>query len=153
MDSGAGKSCASKAKHFKHVKTCNVPSKARMATASGQELVSRGTFRVKGRTSEGQVVEPNFEDVDVDMPIVAVNDLSQENTEVIFRKGSSELLDIHTGRRSRFAKQRGVYFMKIYYKKRVKMPVNMMMSRVWVLPGRELLRVLLPCKTDSTYIG
>ena len=117
VDSGAGKSCASKAKHFKHVKTCNAPSKARMATASGQELVSRGTFRVKGRTSEGQVVEPNFEDVDVDMPIVAVNDLSQENTEVIFRKGSSELLDIHTGRRSRFAKQRGVYFMKIYYKK------------------------------------
>ena len=117
VDSGAGKSCANKAKHFKHVKTRNAPSNARMATANGQELISRGTFRVKGRTSEGQEVEPNFEDADVDMPIVAVNDLSQENTEVIFRKGNSELLDVHTGRRSRFAKQRGVYFMKIYYKK------------------------------------
>ena len=60
---------------------------------------------------------PNFEDTDVDMPIIAVNDISQEDTEVIFRKGNSEMVDVRSGRKSRFAKQRGVYFMKVYYEK------------------------------------
>ena len=117
VDSGAGKSCADKSKHFPHVRTKNKPSSARMATASGQELKSRGTFKVKGLTAEGQQVMPNFEDTDVDMPIIAVNDISQEDTEVIFRKGTSEMVDVRSGRRSRFAKQRGVYFMKMYYEK------------------------------------
>ena len=58
-----------------------------------------------------------FEDVDVDMPIIAVNDLFKEATEVIFRQENSELVDVGTGRRSRFTKKRGVYFMKMFYKK------------------------------------
>ena len=117
VDSGAGKSCANKSKHFSHVKTKNKPSVARMATASGQELKSRGTFKVEGLTAEGQPVAPNFEDTDVDMPIIAVNDISQEDTEVIFRQGNSEMVDVRSGRKSKFAKQRGVYFMKMYYRK------------------------------------
>ena len=117
IGSGAGKSCANKTKHFPFVETSNRPSQARMATANGQELKSRGTFKVHAMTSEGQVISPEFEDADVDMPIVAVNDISKEDTEVVFRQDQSELVDIETGRKSRFIKKRGVYFMKVYYKR------------------------------------
>ena len=75
IDSGAGKSCANKTKHFPFVKTSNRPSQARMATANGQELKSRGTFSVHAVTTEGQEIAPDFEDTDVDMPIIAVNDI------------------------------------------------------------------------------
>ena len=68
-------------------------------------------------TSEGQKVNPEFEDADVDMPIVAINDLSKDDTEVTFRRSQSELVDVETGRKSRFIKKRGVYFMNMYYKK------------------------------------
>ena len=117
VDSGAGKSCARKAKHFSNIKTPNKPSQAKMATANGQELKSRGTFTVNALSKEGQAISAEFEDVDVDMPIIAVNDLSKEATEVIFRQENSELVDVGTGRRSRFTKKRGVYFMKMFYKK------------------------------------
>ena len=78
-----------------------------MATANGHELKSRGTFTVKGMTAEGQRVMPNFEDTDVDMPIIAVNDISQDDTEVIFRQGDNEMVDVRSGRKSMFAKKRG----------------------------------------------
>ena len=117
IDSGAGKSCANKVKHFPSVKTRNRPSEARMATASGEELKSRGVFKVHAVTLEGQSVIPEFEDADVDLPIVAVNDLSKEDTEVIFRHDDSELVNVENGRKSRFTKKRGVYFMKLYYRK------------------------------------
>ena len=117
VDSGAGKSCANKARHFPHVQSSNQPSQVRMATANGQELKSRGTFTVHGQTSEGQTVVPKFEDTDVEMPIIAVNDLSLDDAEVIFRQDSGELIDGATGRRSQFIKKRGVCFMKMYYKK------------------------------------
>ena len=117
VDSGAGKSCANKSKHFAHVRTPNRPSQARMATANGQELKSRGTFTVHGFTSEGQKISPDFEDTDVEMPIVAVNDISKEDLEVIFRQEQSELMDSSTGRKSKSVKKKGVYFMKMLYKK------------------------------------
>ena len=112
-----GKSCSNKSKHFPSVKTPNRPSHAKMATANGQELKSRGTFKVHALTSEGQDVSPELEDADVEMPIVAVNDISLDDTEVIFRQDNSELVDMDTGRRSQFIKKRGVYFMKMFYKK------------------------------------
>ena len=117
IDSGAGRSCANKSKHFPSVKTPNQPSQAKMATANGQELKSRGTFKVHAMTSEGQDVSPELDHADVEMPIVAVNDISHEDTEVVFRQDNSELVDVETGRRSRFLKKRGVYFMKMFYKK------------------------------------
>ena len=117
IDSGAGKSVANKAKHFPHVVTKNKPSDSRMATANGAELKSRGTFQVDAQTVEGQKLSPSFEDADVDMPIVAVNDISHNDSEVVFRQQDSELVDGETGRRSKFTKRRGVYFMKLFYKK------------------------------------
>ena len=117
VDSGAGKSCANRAKHFTHLRTKNKISDARMATASGQELKSRGTFEVQARTSEGQVLCPKFEDTDVEMPILAVNDISHDDMEVTFRHDRGELISGHTGKRSKFVKRKGVHFMKMYYKK------------------------------------
>ena len=117
VDSGAGKSVANKSKHFKHVATKNQPSASRMATANGTELKSRGTFKVQAQTVEGQKLSPTFEDADVDMPIIAVNDISHNDSEVIFRQEDSELVDGETGRRSKFTKRKGVYFMKMFYKK------------------------------------
>ena len=93
------------------------PSSARMATANGHELKSRGTFRLPAMTAEGQKIMPDFEDTDVEMPIVSVNDISKEDLEVSFRQDQSELVSADTGRRSKFMKQRGVYFMKLFYKK------------------------------------
>ena len=117
IDSGAGKSCANKSKHFPFIKTANRPSQARMATANGHELKSRGTFSLSALTVEGQEIQPNFEDTDVEMPIVAVTDISKDSLEVSFREDESELISANTGRRSKFMKQRGVYFMKMFYKK------------------------------------
>ena len=117
VDSGAGKSCADKSKHFPFVETANRPSNARMATANGHELKSRGTFSVQALTAEGQMIKPDFEDTDVEMPIVAVNDISKEDLEVSFRADGSELVSSETGRRSKFVKRRGVYFVKMYYEK------------------------------------
>ena len=117
IDSGAGKSCANKSKHFPFVKTANRPSHARMATANGHELKSRGTFSLQAMTAEGQEIKPDFEDTDVEMPIVAVTDISKEDLEVSFRQDQSELVSADTGRRSKFMKRRGVDFMKIYHKK------------------------------------
>ena len=51
------------------------------------------------------------------MPIIAANDISNDDLEVSFRQGQSELVDGGSGRRSRFTKKRGVYFMKMYYQK------------------------------------
>ena len=65
----------------------------------------------------GQEIQPNFEDTDVEMPIVAVTDISKKDLEVSFREDESELVSANTGRRSKFMKQRGVYFMKMFYKK------------------------------------
>ena len=117
VDSGAGKSVANKSKHFKHVATRNKPSASKMATADGTELTSRGTFKVHAQTVEGQELSPTFEDADVDMPIIAVNDISHNDSEVIFRQEHSELVDGEAGRRSKFTKRKRVYFMKMFYKK------------------------------------
>ena len=117
VDSGAGKSCANKAKHFAGLRTKNKVSEARMATADNHQLKSRGTFEVQATTAEGQIICPKFEDTDVEMPILAVNDISGDDKEVIFRQSRSELVDGNTGTRSRFVKKKGVHFVKMYYQK------------------------------------
>ena len=48
---------------------------------------------------------------------MAVNDISGDDKEVIFRQSRSELVDGNTGTRSRFVKKKGVHVVKMYYKK------------------------------------
>ena len=120
VDSGAGRSCARKAKHFPGLRAKSEPSDVRMSTANGQELRSRGKFTVQALTAEGNMLNPEFEDADVDMPIVAVTDISKNGsngTEVRFRNNGGDVLDVTTQRKSAFVRRRGVYFMKLFYKK------------------------------------
>ena len=119
LDSGAGRSCAKKKKHFPLLQGPNSPSKVRMSTANGQELPSRGTFKLDAITVEGNVIQPTFEDTDVDMPIIAVTDISENGTngvETRFRTDGGEIIDLDTRKKSSFVRRRGVYFMKMFYK-------------------------------------
>ena len=119
VDSGAGRSCAKKDKHFAKLKIKNTPSKVKMSTANGHELHSRGTFKLNAFTAEGNAIQPNFEDADVDMPILAVTDISQngvDGTETRFRTHGGEIIDLTTQNKSAFIRRRGVYFIKMFYK-------------------------------------
>ena len=90
-----------------------------MSTANGQELPSRGTFKLDAITVEGNVIQPTFEDTDVDMPIIAVTDISENGTngvETRFRTDGGEIIDLDTRKKSSFVRRRGVYFMKMFYK-------------------------------------
>ena len=119
VDSGAGRSCAKKDKHLAKLKIKNTPSKVKMSTASGHKLHSRGTFKLNAFTAEGNAIQPNFEDADVDMPIIAVTDISQngiDGTETRFRTHGGEMIDLTTRNKSSFIRRRGVYFIKMFYK-------------------------------------
>ena len=61
-----------------------------------------------------------FYDADVDMPIVAVAELTQEGeqgSDVRLRKRDGYVEDNVTGRRQYFIKRKGVYFMKLFVPK------------------------------------
>ena len=51
------------------------------------------------------------------MPILAVNDISTEAMEVIFKQDLGELVNGSTSKRSRFVKKKGVHVVYMYYKK------------------------------------
>ena len=54
------------------------------------------------------------------MPIIAVTDISSNGkagTEVCFRHNGGNILDVTTQKKSAFVRRRGVYFMKLFYKK------------------------------------
>ena len=117
VDSGAGRSCARRSQHFGHTKTELKPSSVKMATASGEELKSRGCFTIDLLSTEGNTLHQTFEDADVDMPILSVTELSTNGamgSDVMFRKSDGAIIDLQTSAASRFVKRRGVYFMKVY---------------------------------------
>ena len=76
VDSGAARSVARRKTHFPQTVTHLEPSSVRMATASGEELKSRGCFKLSALSSEGNAIVQTFEDADVDMPIMSVGDIS-----------------------------------------------------------------------------
>ena len=117
VDSGAARSCARRKTHFAMTSTHLKPSSVRMATASGEELKSRGCFQLKALIAEGNEVIPTFEDADVDMPIMSVGELSANGTlgsNVLFGEHDGHLIDIKSDALSKFYKRRGLYFMKIF---------------------------------------
>ena len=117
VDSGAARSCARRQIHFGHTATHLTPSSVRMATASGEELKSRGCFRLEAVTAEGNAVVQTFEDTDVDMPIMSVGELSSNGelgSTVLFGENDGHVIDLKTSATSKFHRRRGVYFMKIY---------------------------------------
>ena len=86
----------------------------------GEELKSRGCFSLTSMSAEGNVVTQNFEDTDVDMPIMSVGELSANGdlgSNVLFGERDGHLVDIKTNATSKFYRRRGVYFMKLFVPK------------------------------------
>ena len=91
-----------------------------MATASGEELPSRGCFDIDALTAEGNQLSQTFDDADVDMPIMSVGEISTNGelgSNVLFGERDGYIVDIKTGATSKFYRRRGVYFIKIYVRK------------------------------------
>ena len=89
----------------------------RRATASGEELKSRGCFTLDALSAEGNVISQNFEDAAVDMPIMSVVELAANGTRgsnVIFGGNDGKLVDLETKASSKFVRRKGGYFMKLY---------------------------------------
>ena len=117
VDSGAARSCARREGHFGRTVTHLQPSSVKMATASGEELKSRGCFQLDALSVEGNKISQTFEDADVDMPIMAVTELSANGklgSQVVFNERDGRIVDQQTQATSKFYKRRGVYFMKLY---------------------------------------
>ena len=57
VDSGAGRSCARRSQHFGRTKSDLKPSSVKMATASGEELRSRGCFTLNLLSTEGNTIQ------------------------------------------------------------------------------------------------
>ena len=132
VDSGAARSCARRRTHFGNTRTDLRPSHVRMATANGEELKSRGCFDVEVFSVEGHRMKQTFEDADVDMPIVAVSELSTNGelgSNVIFGEQEGYVIDLETDATSKFYKRKGVYFMKLY------VPKNKPNNMGFVRPG------------------
>ena len=117
VDSGAARSCARREGHFGRTVTHLQPSSVKMATTSGEELKSRGCFQLDALSVEGNKISQTFEDADVDMPIMAVTELSANGklgSQVVFNERDGRIVDQQTQATSKFYKRRGVYFMKLY---------------------------------------
>ena len=120
MDSGAGRPCANKKKHFPNINEPMTPSKVTLPTATAEEVRSRGMFTVKCMSGEGNFIDQEFEDIDVDMPILGVTSLASHwdnGSQVIFRKHGGEHIHLSNNKSSNFVKRRGVYFIKLSVKK------------------------------------
>ena len=88
-----------------------------MATASGEELKSRGTFRLEALSAEGNRIVQTFEDTGVDMPIMSVVELAANGelgSNIVFSKTDGSVVDIKSDASSKFIKRKGVYFIKIF---------------------------------------
>ena len=132
VDSGAARSCARRQEHFGNTHTQLKPSSVRMATANGEELKSRGCFKLKAYSAEGNLISQTFEDADVDMPIMSVVELSENGalgTDVVFRKKDGAMVDVQSNSTSKFVRRKGVYFMKLF------VPRNKAANPDFIRPG------------------
>ena len=118
VDSGAGKSCGNKAKHFPFLQGENTQSGTRMSMADGTELPSRGNFFLPAISAEGHDLSQTFEDADVEMPICAVSALSScggdPGSRVIFEYDRGKIVKVSDDGSSSFIKKKGVYFVKLF---------------------------------------
>ena len=121
VDSGAGKSCADKSKHFPFLQAKNTKSDTRMSMADGTELPSKGNFLLPAISSEGHDLSHVFEDTSVEMPICAVSALSNcggdPGSRVIFEYDKGKIVKVSDDGSSSFIKKKGVYFVKLFVPK------------------------------------
>ena len=118
VDSGAGANVA-KRSMFSETKPVSAPSIS-LSTANGESLPHSGAHRVISYNRDGSQVGRIFYDADVEMPILAVSELSREGrngSEVRLRQRDGFIRDLQNGNRQQIVKRRGVYFTKMYIRK------------------------------------
>ena len=132
VDSGAGANVA-KRSMFSETKPVSAPSIS-LSTANGESLPHSGAHRVISYNRDGSQVGRIFYDADVEMPILAVSELSREGrngSEVRLRQRDGFIRDLQSGNRQQIVKRRGVYFTKMYIRKLD----NLSPDSVFIRPG------------------
>ena len=120
VDSGAGVNCASR-KQFPHAEPIHAPE-VQLTTAGGETLPNRGAMKVTTTSQEGIIRERVFYDAPVDMPIISIAEVSHEGSagsSTQFRRLDGFIEDNATHEKQHFVKRKGVYFMKIFVKKKL----------------------------------
>ena len=118
VDSGAGANVARK-KHFPNF-TPVVAPQISLTVANGQIMENAGAGEVVSYSQQGNETKRIFYEAPVEMPILAVAELAKEGefgSEVRFRVKDGVIIDNLTGQRVHFVKRKGVYFMKMYFRK------------------------------------
>ena len=118
VDSGAGADVA-RTSVFSESSPVTAPS-ITLSTANGEALHHHGAHRLTAYNQDGSAVDRVFYNADVEMPILAVSELSKEGpsgSEVRLRLKDGYIRYFHTGNRQRVVKRRGVYFTKRYVRK------------------------------------
>ena len=96
------------------------PPAITLSAANGEIMPNTGAHRVRTFHQDGTSVDRTFYQANVDMPILAVAELSQEGSrgsEVRFYKNHGTAIDNASGERQHFVKRSGVYLVKIYVRK------------------------------------
>ena len=118
VDSGAGANVARR-DHFPNFTPVKAPQIS-LTIANGDVMANQGAGEVVSYSRDGSKSRRVFYEAPVEMPILAVAELSKEGemgSEVRFRMRDGFIVDNLTGRRVQFAKRKGVYFMKLYFQK------------------------------------
>ena len=118
VDSGAGANVA-KRSAFTESEPTSAPT-ITLSTANGEPLHHTGAHRVTSYTQDGAPVRRVFYDANVEMPILAVSELSKEGltgSDVRLQQRGGYIRDLTTGTRQQIVKRRGVYFTKMYIRK------------------------------------
>lgn len=119
VDSGAGVNVA-KSDQFDDTEDVDAPTVV-LSTADGALLPNSGAMRVTTKSKEGIVVERTFYKAPVAMPILAVAELTKEGdmgSTTGFRQRDGYIENNADHKRQHFVKRKGVYFMKLYTKKK-----------------------------------
>ena len=118
VDSGAGANVARKGQ-FPNSVQVDAP-RITLSAANGELMPNQGARKVMALNRDGTQTARVFYEADVEMPILAVTELTQEGdqgSEVRFRKKDGFIEDNLTGHREHFVKRKGVYFVKVFVPK------------------------------------
>ena len=132
VDSGAGANVARRS-IFSETEAVSAPS-ITLSTANGESLPHSGAHRVTAYNRDGSKIARTFYDADVEMPILAVSELSREGecgSDIRLRQKDGYIRDLKTGCRQHVVKRRGVYFTKMFIRK----PRNSDVDSGFVRPG------------------
>ena len=118
VDSGAGANVARK-EHFPNFKPVEAPQIS-LTVANGQTMDNAGAGEVISYSRQGSETTRIFYEAPVEMPILSVAELAKEGefgSEIRFRVRDGVIMDNLTGQRVHFVKRKGVYFMRMYFRK------------------------------------